>query len=126
MEAAIHAMYDMFDDEDTEAILLTDATNAFNCLNRESCLRNIQHTCSSLAPTVINTYHEPARLFVDGECIMSCEGSTQGDPVAMPLYALGVLPLIKGVATDGTVQLWYADDSAAGAKLEDYEFGGID
>ena len=76
MEAAVHAMHDMFDDEDTEAILLTDATNAFNCLNRESCLRNIQHTSPSLAPTVINTYREPARLFVDGECIMSCEGTT--------------------------------------------------
>ena len=48
---------------------------------------------------------------------MSCEGTTQGDPVAMPLYALGVLPLIKGVATNGTVQLWYADDSAAGGKV---------
>ena len=35
----------------------------------------------------------------------------------MPLYALGVLPLIKVVATDGTVQLWYADDSAAGDKV---------
>ena len=43
--------------------------------------------------------------------IRSREGTTQGDPIAMPLYALGVLPLLRSVAT-GTVQAWLADDSS--------------
>ena len=118
VEAAIHAMNDLHQLDDTEAILLADATNAFNCLNREVCMRNIQHTCPSLAPTVINTYREPANLFVSGECIKSSEGTTQGDPVAMAMYALGVLPLIEEAATDGATQSWFADDSAAGGKLQ--------
>ena len=32
-EAAIHAMKDLFDDNECEAVLLVDASNAFNCLN---------------------------------------------------------------------------------------------
>ena len=32
-EAAIHAMQDIFANEDTEAVLLIDAENAFNSIN---------------------------------------------------------------------------------------------
>ena len=117
IEAAIHAMRAVVDNPMTEAILLADASNAFNCLNREVCLRNIQQLCPSLAPMVINTYRQPSKLFVDGEVISSCEGTTQGDPIAMPMYALGVLPLIKSVATPDATQVWYADDSGSGGKL---------
>ena len=117
IEAAIHAMHDVFQDEETEGILLADALNAFNRLNRAVCLRNVQHLCPSLAPTVINSYRQPARLFVGGECIMSSEGTTQGDPIAMPMYAIGVVPLLQSIATEGAVQAWFADDSGAGGKV---------
>ncbi len=40
-EAAVHAIRKIFEDEQTEAVLETDATNAFNCLNRQSTLQNI-------------------------------------------------------------------------------------
>ena len=40
-----------------------------------------------------------------------------GDPLAMPFYALGILPLVRAVATPDTCQLWYADDSSAGGRL---------
>lgn len=32
-EAAIHAVYKMFNEEDTEAVLMVDASNAFNSIN---------------------------------------------------------------------------------------------
>ena len=34
IEAAIHAMHDIYQSEDTEAMILVDASNAFNALNR--------------------------------------------------------------------------------------------
>ena len=37
-EAAIHAMRAVFDPPDGEAVLQVDATNAFNCLNRQVAL----------------------------------------------------------------------------------------
>ena len=117
IEAAIHAMREVFNDSTTEAVLLADATNAFNSLNREAALRNVQHLCPSLAPVVINTYRQPANLYVGGETISSEEGTTQGDPIAMVMYAVAIIPLLKSVATEGATQAWYADDGGAGGKL---------
>ena len=40
-EAAVHAMRAIYDDPSTEAVLLVDASNAFNNLNRHVALHNI-------------------------------------------------------------------------------------
>ena len=115
-EAAVHAMKQVFDDEDTEAMILVDASNAFNCLNRHPTLLNCGSVCPALSHILINTYRNNSQLFVDGQCILSKEGTTQGDPLAMAMYAIGTQPLIHRL--DGIAkQVWYADDSAAGSKL---------
>ena len=80
---------------------MADASNAFNSLNRAACIHNIRLSCPALATVVINCYRSPANLHVGGETIQSWEGTTQGDPLAMPIYAIGILPLITSVATDG-------------------------
>ena len=81
IEAAIHAMAEVFSDPATEGVLLADATNAFNSLNREVALRNVQHLCPSLAQLTTNTYQQPANLHVAEEVISSEEGTTQGVPL---------------------------------------------
>ena len=96
--------------------MLVDATNAFNSFNRKSALLNIRSLCPPLASVLINTYRENVDLFIDGETLHSQEGTTQGDPVAMAMYALGTLPLISKLH-EITKQVWYADDAAAGGKL---------
>ena len=83
-EAAIHSMNLAFKDQDCEAVLFVDASNAFNSLNRQVALRNIRVLCPPLATALINTYRRDAELFVDGKTLYSQEGTTQGDPWLCP------------------------------------------
>jgi hypothetical protein len=52
---------------------------------------------------------------VEGDVILSQKGTTQGDPLAMAMYGLATIPLIRKL--DGLcLQMWHADDSAAASK----------
>ena len=57
------------------------------------------------------------------EIIYSNEGGTQGDVTAMPLYALGIKPLIDNLSNlvnaPECAQCWFADDSSAAGKLRE-------
>ena len=118
IEAAIHAMNAAFENDRTEATWLVDASNAFNPLNREVALRNIQNLCPALAIIAINTYRKESQLFVDNQTITSQEGTTQGDPLAMAIYAIALCPLIDRIQHEA-MQIWYADDAGASGKLVD-------
>ena len=126
IEAAIHSMREIFEAEKTDAILLVDAENAFNNLNRSAALDNIKELCPPFYRYLYNTYQLPAKLVITGksghhDIIMSNEGCTQGDVTAMALYALGIKPLIDDlrntVNTDDCAQCWFADDSTAAGEL---------
>ena len=120
IEAAIHATCLQFSSPDTEGVLLVDASNAFNSLNRQTALHNIQVLCPAIATILINTYRDSSQLFMDGNTIYSQEGTTQGDPLAMPMYALATLPLVHRLNDfDNSIgQLWYADDASATGRLD--------
>ena len=113
-EAAIHAMRELFEHDNSDAVLLIDASNAFNSLNRAAALHNIRVLCPSIATYAINTDREPARLFiVGGQELRSSEGTTQGDSLAMSLYAISLQPLITRLQVRSAAsQCWYADDAA--------------
>ena len=117
-EAAVHAVRESFLREDTEAVLLVDASNAFNTLNRQTALHNIRRLCPSLSSILINCYRQSTELFVDGDVLFSEEGTTQGDPLAMPMYAVDTVPLIKRLNSQ-VCQVWYADDATASGTIED-------
>jgi hypothetical protein len=120
-EAAIHGMRQIFQDTDTEAVLLIDAKNAFNSINRETALHNINVTCPVLANFAANCYNVPSRIFIaGGKEISSEEGFTQGNPLAMDLYAIGMVPLLDSVKYEITncKQVAYADDNSGSGKIE--------
>ena len=73
---------------------------------------------SPTMPTFLaNLHRKPSNLFIYEEVILSQEGNTQAGPAGMPMYGIAVLPSIKGLR-DHVKHFWYADDSAAGGKLE--------
>ena len=106
----------IFHHPDTEGVLLVDATNAFNTINRQAALQNISIICPSIAQILVNTYRTPVRMVIVGSGeIASTEGTTQGDPLAM---ALAVTPLIHQLRTNSpdVQQDWFADDATSAAS----------
>lgn len=117
VEAAIHAMRQTFAADATDGVLLVDADNAFNRVNRELALLNIEYVCPILKYTLTNTYRFPSRIFVlGGHEFASQEGTTQGCPFAMAMYALAISPMIVRLRGRCT-QAWFADDGTGAGKL---------
>ena len=126
-EALIHAMNDIFQDEQTETVVLVDAASVFNAVNCKAFLHNINTICPPMATFVCNCYSRPSRLLVMGGIeITSSECTTQGDPVAMAVYAIAIIPLIwmileitEGYSKGTSKAAPYTDDlTAAGCILE--------
>ena len=99
-EAAVPSMHDIFGTNQTEAVILVDAENAFSSINRQVFLHNMKHICPPTAIFVRNCYNVSARLFgLGGKELLSHEGTTQGDPTAMEIYGIALTPLMKHLAT---------------------------
>ena len=83
-EAGIHAMSDIYNDEETHGVIQVDANNAFNTINRKMFLQNINIICPEISTFITNCYQKPARLFVVGGIeILSQEGTTQQQCMSM-------------------------------------------
>jgi len=79
----------------TQMLYWVDASNTFISINREAMLHNIRYICAPLAKYLHNCYLLPSRLFITvGREIASLESTTQGDPHAMSVYAVGITPLL--------------------------------
>ena len=119
-EAAIHSMKTIFESDETDAVILVDASNAFNSLNRQAALHNTRILCPQISTILINTYRKPARLVILNSIdIPSLEGTTQGDNLAMAFYALGTTPLLDILKIKSTQisQVCLADDITGAGKL---------
>ena len=123
IEAAVHAVNELFDEHQGTAwgVLQVDASNAFNSLNRKVALWHARRLWPRGCRYLFNTYKAWATLVVSGSSsavLYSREGTTQGDPLSMAFYALGVLPLIVQLKDlDKWIQIWYADDANNCGKL---------
>ena len=121
-ESVIHAIREKFEEDETEAVLLVDASNAFNSVNRKVFLNNVGIICPSLATFVRNCYSNNLRIFIVGGVeISSREGTTQADPAAMAIYAIAIIPLIlmlvEATLKTSTVSAGYADDLTAAGMV---------
>ena len=83
-EVGVHALVDLFDDDETEGVVQVDASNAFNSINRNILLHNAKIICPQFGTYIRNSYCTPARFFItSGAEISSREGKKQSDPIAM-------------------------------------------
>ena len=114
-----------------QAVLLVDAGNAFNSVNRQVFLHNICIISPPpIATYVRNCYTLPSRLFIIGETkIPSSEGTTQGDPTAISIYAIAITPLvlmimeIMSTSPDNTRKMVACpDDITAGCTVKDLKY----
>ena len=124
IEGAIHGMNQLFSAHQDEGtgwgVLLVDAANAFNSLNRAAMLMHARVLWPRCARFLFNTYRGWSVLVLRGSStyLYSKEGVTQGDPLSMFMYAIGTLPLIRSLNDPGHwTQLWYADDASASGAL---------
>ena len=110
-------------------MLLVDAASAFNSVNRQVFPHNIYVTSPPITTHVRNCYTLPSRLFIiRGTEIPSSEG-TQGDPTAMSIYAIAIIPLVLMImeimptSPDNTSKtVAYADDYTTGGTVKDLKY----
>ena len=106
--------------EDPYLLCLGDADNGFNRLNRMNSLWEVRHRWPRGAVFVFNIYRHEARLLVrsapgdDPQVLLSREGVTQGCPMGMLVYGIGLMSLAEDLreAFPEALQPWYADDCA--------------
>ena len=82
--------------DNQHVVVLLDADNGFNNLDRRSMMWAIRHLWPAAARFCFNLYRHWSALVVrggDGQIIYSMEGVTQGCIISMIAYAIGVLRL---------------------------------
>ncbi len=123
IEGAIHSVNTMFNERSSSGccVLMVDAKNAFNSVNRVSGLWNARYLWPRCSRYLFNTYRGYSSLWVNGHSdpLLSREGVTQGDPLSMCLYAVALVPLIRKLKSSNWSQTWYADDSSCIGDLSE-------
>ena len=114
----------IYEDKTYKEVLLVDALNTFNSINRNVFLHNVTIICPAIAIYVKNCYSLHSRLFIiGGNEIRSCEGTTQGDPIAIAVYAIAIITMILMIVDitskidDSTKTAAYADDATTAGKV---------
>ena len=90
-----------YDPEDPHGTACVDARNGFGELSRKAMLWTVRHLWALGARFAFNCYRHASLLVIrrmeDGislcDILLSMEGVTQGDPLAMALYGLALVPL---------------------------------
>ena len=121
-EVAVHAVMDLFEEDASHGFIQIDASNAFNSIN-PTLILHVGILCPEIATYINNCYMKPSRLFITGgKEILSNEGNTQGDSMAMEMCALGLMPLLSSIISNNTgnlIHIAFADDLTGVGKIHE-------
>ena len=112
---------------EAEGMSLIDAANGFNLLKRYQMLWNVRHRWAKGSRIAFNSYRHFNQVIVrrgggkTAHVILAEEGLSQGDPLAMALYGVALLPLAEKLkrAVPEVAVPWFADDVATVGNLSD-------
>ena len=77
-------MDEILKDHTTKGILLIDAKNAFNSINRNAMRHNLKFFCPVISTYISSTYACPLRLFIiGGSKLLFNERTIQEDPTSV-------------------------------------------
>ena len=106
-------------EDDPFVKLMLDAKNGFGKLSRKAMLWTVRHRWAGGCRFAFNCYRHQSQSIVRRRgkpcyVILSEEGIIQGDPLAMILYGITLVPLAKQLkeAVPDLIHSWYADDAA--------------
>jgi hypothetical protein len=115
-EAAIHTTRTFVNNDQNrgKVLLKLDFKNAFNSVERDCILKEVQFHTPLLYPYLYQCYRNPSTLFFGNHLISSSVGAQQGDPCGPMIFSLAIRPII--LSLDSQVNIWYLDDGT----LADY------
>ena len=111
-------------------LVKVDIANAFNSINRSTCLQGIRSLAPGLSSWSTWCLSQQTHVCWDGVTIPCTTGVQQGDPCAPALFSAGIHGALEDIAHRYPVirQVWYLDDgvlfgppSAVEAALGSFE-----
>jgi hypothetical protein len=90
-----------------KVLLKLDFKNAFNSVERDCILKEVQCHTPLLYPYLYQCYRNPATLFFGNHLISSSVGAQQGDPCGPMIFSIAIQPII--LSLDSELNIWYLD-----------------
>jgi hypothetical protein len=115
-EAAIHTTRTFVNNDQNrgKVLLKLDFKNAFNSVERDCILKEVQCHTPLLYPYLYQCYRNPSTLFFGNHLISSSVGAQQGDLCGPMIFSLAIQPII--LSLDSQLNIWYLHDGT----LADY------
>ena len=102
--------------------LLLDFSNAFNNISREAMFMELRQRLPGLSVWMESCYSCQPFLHLGEDCIHSCCGVQQGDPLGPLGFALTLHPIVERIKAEVpglALNVWYLDDGTLVGSPED-------
>lgn len=114
-EAAVHACRTFLHNFSEQVLVKVDVKNAFNSVNRDTLLAEVQNNIPHIYPYLWQCYRCPSNLMYRDHTIPSAVGCQQGDPLGPAIFSLAIHPIISALKSKFNV--WYLDDGSLGGEV---------